>query len=137
MKTLGKGLSWYNQGNSAKNPFCVLVISEFALKLVNFHFLKKNKSSVNICKCPSVKPPENVGAVLNIWSFEAETFPLEGKQIKNRGTGPKYRSGRPENEKIFGITCIFLPYFKGWLTSCNEVTNSYKNKKGHVKLIQI
>ena len=42
MKTLGKGLSWYNQGNSAKNPLCVLVISEFALKLVNFHFLKKN-----------------------------------------------------------------------------------------------
>ena len=135
MKTLGKGLSWYNQGNSAKNPLCVLVISEFALKLVNFHFLKKNKSSVKIFKCPSVKPPENVGAVLNIWSFEAETFSLEGKQIKNRGTGPKSRSGRQENEEISGKTCIFSPYFKGCLIPCNFVKDSSKNTRYKLKLL--
>ena len=74
------------------------------------------KTSEKKFKCPSVKPPENVGAVLNICSFEAESFSLEGKQIKNRGTGPKSRSGRQENEKILGKTCIF-PLFQGVVNS--------------------
>ena len=73
----------------------MLVLLQFTVKLVIFHFLKKNENFRKKFKCPSVKPPENVGAVLNIWSFEAESFSLEGKQIKNRGTGPKSRSGRP------------------------------------------